>query len=211
MSPLALTLAALAALPDATPLTAADAIAAAVAVPGARAEVREVRVTTGAACPARRTEVLRPVTGSGEVPLRFSGVGSDGRVCQAFGWASVRVTAPGLVATRTIRAGEPLAGAVASGTVELRTGRSAPLATVPPGGRAARTLATGAPVLATDVRAGPLPGEPITVVVRIPGGLELSQDGRAVPCARDRACALLPGGRRVEGRLEGGHLILEAP
>lgn len=227
MIPLALTLAALAAAPGGAPLassaaarsapeskgeaTATAAIAAAVAVPGARAEVREVRVTSGAGCPAHRAEPLRPVTGSGEVPLRLSGAGADGRPCQAFGWATVRVTASGLVATRTIRAGEPLDGAVAPGTVELRSGRSAPIARVPPGARAARTLAAGAAVLDTDVREGPLPGEPITVVIRIPGGLELAQDGRAVPCPRGRACALLPGGRRVEGRLEAGHLLLEAP
>lgn len=212
MVPLALTLAALTAVADpGSETSAAEAVAAALAVPGARAEVRAVRLTPGAPCPARRAEVLRPVTGSGEVPLRFSGAAPDGRACQAFGWASVRITAPGLVATRTIRAGELLDGAVAPGAVELRTGRTAPLAAVPPGGRAARTLAAGAAILDGDVREGPRPGEPITVVVRIRGGLELTQDGRAVPCARGRACALLPGGRRVEGRPQGGQLILEAP
>ncbi|HYD40177.1 MAG TPA: hypothetical protein VEB43_05065 [Anaeromyxobacter sp.] len=212
MIALALTLAALAAVADpGSETSAAAAIAAAVAVPGARAEVREVRRTAGATCPARHAEVLRPVTGSGEVPLRFAGAAPDGRACQAFGWASVRLTAPGLVAVRTIRAGEPLEGAVAPDTVELRAGRAAPLAAVPPGGRAARTLAAGTAILGDDVREGPRPGEPITVVVRIRGGLELSQDGRAVPCARGRACAVLPGGRRVEGRPEGGQLILEAP
>lgn len=208
----ALTLAALAALggPPAD-ASAAQAVEAALAVPGARVELVGVRTTSGAACPTDRVEAMRPVTGSGEVPLRFTGTGPDGRACQGFGWARVHVTAAGLVTSRTVKAGEPLDGAVVPGEVELRSGRSAPLSALPRGARAARTLAAGAPVLGDDVRAGPLPGEPVTVVVRIGGGLELAQDGRAVPCARGRACAVLPGGRRVEGRFEDGHLLLESP
>jgi hypothetical protein len=208
----ALTLAALAALGGLPAgATAAQAVEAALAVPSAHVELVAVRATTGARCPMERVEAMRPVTGSGEVPLRFTGAGADGRACQGFGWARVHVTAAGLIASRTIRAGEPLEGAVSPGEVELRGGRSAPLATLPPGARAARTLAAGAPVLGDDVRAGPLPGEPVTVVVQIGGGLEISQDGRAIPCSRGRTCALLPGGRRVEGRFEDGRLLLESP
>lgn len=210
MIPLALTLAgALGALPAAG--TPAQAVAAALAVHGARAEVGEVRATAGASCPADRVEVLRPVAGSGEVPVRFTGTDPAGRACQGFGWVRVRVTTPGLVASRLVKSGEPLEDAVAPGEVELRTGRPAPLEALPAGARAARTLAAGAPVLPDDVRTGPAPGEPITVLVRLSGGLEITQTGRTLPCARGHACALLPGGRRVEGRLEGGHLLLEAP
>lgn len=215
MTASALTLAALASvsrlagLPAET--TPAQAAAAALAVRGARVEVVEVRPTAGASCPMARVEALRPVTGSGEVPLRFTGAGPDGRACQGYGWAKVHVVADGLVVGRTVRAGEPLDGAVTTGEVELRPGRAAPLTALPPGARAARTLAAGAPVLGDDVLQGPRPGEPVTVVVRVAGGLELSQDGRALPCARGRACALLPGGRRVEGRFEDGRLLLETP
>jgi hypothetical protein len=210
MAALALTLlVALSAPPAAA--SPSEAVAAALAVRGARAEVEQVRVSSGAACPMARVEALRPVTGSGEIPLRFTGTGADGRACQGFGWAKVHVLATGLVASRTVRAGEPLEDAVAPGEVELRAGRASPLAALPPGARAARTLAAGAPVLGDDVSAGPRPGEPITVVVRIGGGLELAQAGRTLPCPRGRACALLPGGRRVEGRLEDGHLLLESP
>ncbi len=209
MSALAAILLALAALPaDAAP---SRAVAAALAVPDARVEVEDVRVSVGASCPMARVEALRPVTGSGEVPLRFTGEGADRRSCQGFAWARVHVTATGLVASRTVRMGEPLEDAVTAGVVELRTGRPPPLAALPRGARAARTLAAGAPVLGDDVREGPLPGEPIAVVVRIGGGLELSQDGRATPCTRGHACAVLPGGRRVEGRLEDDHLLLESP
>ncbi len=209
MPSLALLLAALAALPaDAPP---AQAVAAALAVRDATVEVEDVRVSAGAGCPMARVEALRPVTGSGEVPLRFTGTGADGRTCQGFGWARIHVTTAGLVASRTVRMGEPLEDAVTAGVVELRTGRPPPLAALPRGARAARTLAAGAPVLGDDVREGPLPGEPIAVVIRIGGGLEISQDGRATPCTRGHACAVLPGGRRVEGRLEDGHLLLESP
>lgn len=208
MIALALTLAALAAP---TPQAAAAAVAAAVAVRGARAEVEQVQVTRGAGCAAAQVEALRPVIASGAVPLRFTGTAAGGEACQGFGWARVRLTAPGLVTSRAVPAGEPLADAVTPGEVELRPGRAAPLAVLPAGARAGRALAAGAPVLGDDVRAGPRPGEPVTVVVRIGGGLEIAQDGRALPCPRGRACALLPGGRRVEGRYEDGRLLLESP
>jgi hypothetical protein len=195
----------------AVPATLAErTVSAALAVAGARAEVLEVRVTSGQACPADRAEALRPVTSSGEVALRLAGTGADGRACEGYAWARVRVVASGLVASRAVAQGELLQGAVALGDVELRLGRPPPLTGIPEGSRAARALAAGAPLLRGDVRDGPLPGEPITVLVRT-GGLELSRTGRALPCARGRACALLPGGRRVEGRLEDGKLLLEAP
>ncbi len=57
----------------AVPQLAGEAIAAALAVPHARAEVLDVQVTTGQGCHAERAETLRPVTGSGQIPLRFMG------------------------------------------------------------------------------------------------------------------------------------------
>ena len=204
-----LPLIALAALGAATPESAVRAVTAALAVPGARAEVLEVR-DASRACPADRAEALRPVTASGEIPLRTFGADGQGRPCQGYVWARVRVVANGLIATRAVSPGEPLLGAVAQGEIELRSGRAAPLAELPAGGRAVHALAAGAPVLDADVSQGPLPGEPIAVVVR-GGGLEISQEGRSLPCPRGRGCALLPGGRRVEGRLEDGRLVLEVP
>jgi hypothetical protein len=43
------------------------------------------------------------------------------------------------------------------------------------------------------------------------GALSVEQSGRAVPCPRGRACAVLPSGRRVEGRLEDGRILVELP
>jgi hypothetical protein len=50
----------------------------------------------------------------------------------------------------------------------------------------------------------------VEVVVRA-GDLEITREARAVPCVRGRACALLPGGRRVEGRLLDGRILVEVP
>jgi hypothetical protein len=209
MSPL-LALSLLLAAPPSPEALAGRAVSDALAVPGARAELVELRITSGRDCPAARAVALRPVAGSSEVALRLSGVTADGRGCEAWAWARVRVVASGLVVSRAVTGGELLQDAVATGEVELRLGRPPPLGELPAGGRAAHALAPGAPLLPSDVREGPLPGEQITVVVRA-GNLELSQLGRALPCTRGRACALLPGGRRVEGRPEGGQLVLEAP
>jgi len=211
---LALVLAVPAADPGACPPDAAlacAAVRAALVVPGARAQVEAVHLASGRGCAPSAAEALRPVSASGEAPLRFTGKGDRGQGCQAFAWARVRVLAPGLVLTRAVRAGEPLEAAVRPAEVELKAGRSGPLPSVPEGARAARALSPGSPLLSADVLSGPLPGEPVTVLVRAGGGLELSQTGRAIPCGRDRACALLPSGRRVEGRLEGGLLVLEVP
>jgi hypothetical protein len=35
--------------------------------------------------------------------------------------------------------------------------------------------------------------------------------GRLVPCSRGVACAVVPTGKHVEGRLEDGTLIVETP
>jgi hypothetical protein len=185
------------------------AVAAALAPEGARAEIGEVRVPPGRGCAPSRAEALRPVTASGDVPLRLAGVDPDGLPCEIFGWARVRVLGGGLLLSRPVLPGDPLEGAVRPAEVEILAGR-APLSSLPRGARAGRALPVGTPLLASDVRLGPLPGEPIGVMVRT-GALELSLTGRALACGRGRACALLPGGRRVQGRLEGDHLLVEVP
>ena len=191
---------------------ACAAVTAALSLPGARAEVQSVRVSSGQACPSRTVESLRPVAGSGDAPLRMSGSLADGSRCEAYGWARVRVLAPALMLARSVVTGDALAGALAPAPaeVEVRAGQAPPLATLPEGGRAARALVAGAALLAADVHAGPLPGEPVTVVVRA-GAVELATAGRAIGCPHGKTCAVLPSGRRVEGRLEDGRLVLETP
>lgn len=185
------------------------AVAAALALPGARAEVADVRAAAGRGCAPERWEAMKPVIASGAVALRLAGRDASGARCEGFAWAKVRVLAPALVALRAVRRGEPLAGAVAPGEAEVVAGRAA-VAALPPGALADRALRAGAPIDAGAIRAGPLPGQPVAVVIRA-GAVTLEQTGRAVACPRDRACAVLPSGRRVEGVLDGGRLLVEAP
>jgi hypothetical protein len=184
------------------------AIAAALRGSGARAEVLEVRTTSGG-CDAESFEAQGRIEASGRVPLRYAGRDRAGRQCAGAAWAHVRVLAPALVVARDVRAGEPLEAAVATAEREVRPGR-APLLSVPPSALAARALHAGELLAPSAVQVGPRPGEAVTVVVRA-GPLELERSARAIPCARERACALLPGGRRVEGRWVEGRILLEAP
>ncbi len=186
-----------------------EAVAGALAAPGARVELSGVRTTSGAGCAAEAWETLQAVEASGSAPLRFSGRSADGTTCQGYAWGRVRVLAPAAVTTRAVQAGEPLDGAVTTAEREVLPGRRA-LAAVPPGAAAASRLAAGAVLDETAVRAGPAPGAPLAVVLRA-GTLSVEQAGRAVACPRGRACALLPSGRRVEGRLVDGRLLVEVP
>jgi hypothetical protein len=53
-------------------------------------------------------------------------------------------------------------------------------------------------------------GGAVRVVVRS-GLVVLEQTGRFVPCGAGRACAVLPSGKHVEGRLEDGRVVVEVP
>jgi len=189
--------------------TPGAAIQAALAPARAEAEVGAVRAAAGRSCAPSAWEALKPVEASGQVALRFTGRDPAGAPCEGWAWAEVKVAAPALRLTRDLRAGEPLAGAVAPGLSEVLPARR-PVAELPEGAVAARTLRAGTSLLSSDLRVGPRPGDPVVVLVRA-GAVELEQPGRAVPCARDRACALLPGGKRVEGRFLAGRLVVEAP
>ncbi len=60
------------------------------------------------------------------------------------------------------------------------------------------------------MRLGPAPGEAVTIVIQL-GSLRVEQPGRAVPCARGRACALTPTGKRVEGTWRDDRLYVDSP
>ncbi|HYS80362.1 MAG TPA: hypothetical protein VEM76_06605 [Anaeromyxobacteraceae bacterium] len=183
------------------------AVQAALALPGARAELLRVDGAP-ARCEARRAEVPHPVAASGRVALRLSGSDASGRACEAWVWAEVRLRAPVLVTTRSVASGEPLQGAVATAEREVRPGRT-PLAALPEGARADHALPAGTALDDGALRVGPRPGEPVTVLLRA-GALAVEQRGTAISCRRGRACALLPSGRRVEGTWHGGRIELEA-
>ena len=188
-----------------------DAVAAALALPGARAELAGVRGATPRGCAPVAWSAPKPIGASGQAPLRFEGRDAAGAACEGWAWADVRVRVRGLRLARDVRAGEPLETAATAAEVEAAPGRPV-LAALPPGATAARALRAGAALGEADVRVGPAPGDPVTVAVRS-GGLELSLSGRAAACARPRGCAaaLLPGGRRVTGRWDGDRILVEAP
>jgi len=48
-------------------------------------------------------------------------------------------------------------------------------------------------------------------VVLVSGGLAVEQVGRAVPCARNHNCAVLPSGKHVDGALVEGRLMVQLP
>jgi hypothetical protein len=191
--------------PAEPPAAVRAALASALALPGSRVEIAGFSASLPPGCDAARAEVLRPLVASGQAALRLRGRGP----CEGWGWARVRVYAPALVASRAVREGEAVAGASSAAEMEILPGRT-PLAALPPGAVAARAIAAGAAIEPGLLRLGPPPGEPVTVLLRV-GDVAVEQTGRALPCARGRACALLPSGRRIEGTYDGAHIRVELP
>ena len=187
----------------------AQALDRSVAVPGARLEVADYRPELPGGCVVSRAEPPAPLTGSGRVALRLAGTLPGGAPCSGWAWARVRLLAPVLVARSALRAGDPLAGVVAPEEREMSAARS-PLSRIPAGAVAARPVSPGQVLDERDLRTGPRPGDPVTVVIRL-GSLQVEQPGQSRPCARGRACALVPSGRRVEGSWREGRLFVESP
>ncbi len=189
------------------PAAVRTALSRALAVPGARLVVSGYSASLPPGCAAAEAEALRPVVASGQAPIRLRG--GAAAPCEGWGWVRVRVFAQGLVASRPVREGEPVSPAAIASEMEVLPGRQ-PLASVPPGAVASRAIAAGAPIEPGALRLGPAPGEPVAVVLRV-GDVQVEQTGRALPCPRGRACALLPSGRRVEGAFDGTRIHLEQP
>ncbi len=202
---LALSLLTTLALAAATPQAAVEATLA----PGRRAEVGAAVVSSGRGCLPGDWATLRPAAASGQAALRFTGADAAGQPCEGYAWARVTVVAPTPVVTRPLEDGDRLEGAVTWEERELRAGRPPPTS-LPEGATAARRLPAGAVLDEASWRLGPRPGTALAVLLRA-GALTIEQEGRAAPCARGRACAVLPSGRRVEGRLADGRLLVELP
>jgi len=187
------------------------ALDAADVVPNGRVELLSLdRAPSACAGSAElRAEVPRPVDGSGRFGVKLLGTSAGGTPCQAWIWARVRVTAAVSVATRAIRAGDTFAGATATAEREILPGRLP--ATAPDHSIAERTVGPGQMIEADMVRApGLRAGEPVKVVL-VAGALSIEQMGRAVPCARNHNCAVLPSGRHVDGALVDGRLLVDLP
>lgn len=180
----------------------------ALAVPAGRARVVEFRPTLRD-CTVSSARAA-PILGSGTQAVRLYGESRLGAPCEGWAWVKVQVFAQALVTTRAVSAAERLSGATQLEEREIRPGQN-PLALLPDDAVASRTLGPGVLVDRSQVKTpGPALGAPITVLARA-GSVTLEQSGRVAPCALNRACALLPSGRRVEGHLEAGQLVVENP
>jgi len=187
----------------AVPAPAQRALDEALALPGARVVVSAWDPSS--ACAPVRAEVSAAIRGSGRVAVRLFGAGCDG-----WAWAQVRVFAPALVAEAAIPAGAPVAGKVRRDEREVRAGHD-PIAALPAGAVAARTLPAGSVLEARHVRApASIPGARVRVVLHS-GALALETTGRVVPCPGPGTCAELPHGARVQGQVEGDRLVVEVP
>jgi hypothetical protein len=162
-------------------------------------------------CTIASAEVRRPLTASGRVAGFLRGRDNAERACEGWAWVKVRLFAQALVTTRSIREGEPIDRATFTVvTREILPGR-VPAQSIPPGAVAARPLGAKQLIEIPDLRAPQAkPGSSIKVAIRS-GVLTIEQTGRAVPCSRNRSCALLPSGRRVEGELVGDRIVVEVP
>ncbi len=176
-----------------------QALEAASAVPAGQLEVLEWR---GPTCRGR-FEVASTIDASGRVPVRVRGAS-----CDAWGWATVRVTTLSAVATRSLRFGEGLEGAWSLQRREVRHAGEA-LSQIDADATANRLIKQGQPIGRDAVHVGPPPGSPITVRVSA-GEIAIEQTGTTIPCAGNRVCATLPRGKRVTGTLHDGVLIVTA-
>lgn len=185
----------------------AEALDRAIAIPGARLEIRSFRA--GGSCTAEAAEVSQPISASGRVAVRLRGLTNSGP-CEAWAWADVRLFAKAFVATHAIREGESLQARTRTAEIEVRS-VSAPVVSIPDGAVAASPIAAGSAVEARHLRNQNelRPGSAVEVDV-VASGIRISQRGRAVPCVPGRACAVLPSGRRVEGNLVAGRIVLES-
>jgi len=188
------------------------ALRAAFALPDARMEIVGYRSFLSGDCSPNAAEASGAIEGSGRVAVRVLGADTLGAPCEGWSWAEVQVSARVWITTRPLRQGDPLEGAVRGEIREIgEIGASRrPLLSLADGARASRSLAAGTVLEPSQIAVGLLPGEPVLVNLRS-GALSILAEGRGVACGRDRICATLPSGKRVEGHLEGELLVVEAP
>jgi len=199
---------ALLAVPEAAPAAqeilpreVSESLSHALAIPGAR--IVPLAWSAPAGCRVRRASVPRAIDGSGRVAVKF--VGNN---CSGWGWVRLEIWSETAVTTRALRAGEAVESGFAMVEREVRPGR---MPFVPPvGGVAVRSLPAGTALDPRDVSmSSVVAGDPVKVVVAA-GAVAIETQGRRVPCAPSRACAVLSTGKHVEGRMDdGGRLIVE--
>jgi hypothetical protein len=186
---------------DLLPSAVSESLSRALAIPGARIVPLSWSAPEG--CNIRSASVPRSIEGSGRVAVKFAG-----KNCSGWGWVRLEVWSETAVTTRTLRAGEAVESGFAMVEQEVHQGR---MPFVPPAGAVAlRSLPAGTPLYPGDVsKSSVVAGDPVKIIVAA-GAVAIETQGRRVPCARSRACAVLPTGKHVEGHMDdSGRLIVE--
>ena len=188
-----------------------ERLLASLAPAGARVAVVSMAKPLPDGCALARVQADRRLAASGRYQVRLSGSDAGANGCELRTWLRVKVVAAVRVAARDLKAGESLEPSSTSlEDREIVSGHE-PLTDVPEGSVLARGLSAGAVVETSHLRPpGPGMGDPLTVMVQA-GPVSIVQQGRAVPCVSRRVCAQLPSGKRVEGRLVDGRLLVEVP
>ena len=175
-----------------------------------RVRIADYRPTVASDCNIDRAEPLKRVNSSSRLAVKIFGSTQDGRACQGWAWVRVQLFQTVFVTTRALAEGEPFAGASTREEREVEPGRT-PIDQIAADTTAARSLRAGQLIESHMVhQRGIEPGQPITVIVRA-GALTIEEQAHSVACTPGHFCALLPSGKRVEGTIENGHLLVELP
>jgi flagella basal body P-ring formation protein FlgA len=192
------------------PPQVAEALNDASAVINGKVHVSRFTIANRTQCIPDKIELKERIDGSGRVPVRYTGKDKSGADCQAWAWADVQVWAPVLITTRAVKPGETIDGAVTEVEREVMRGHE-PLTQVTPGLIATNMIASGAVIEKHAVHiAQPKVGTQISVTI-VAGGVTVEEAARVLPCVPDRVCVMLPSGKRLDGTMQDGHLLVEAP
>ncbi|MFM2152326.1 MAG: hypothetical protein RL199_761 [Pseudomonadota bacterium] len=192
---------------DEAPSFIRDALAAGLGA-GAELVLVEYRPTLPADCRPSEAALTGRLDGSGRGLLRLAGVNGRGAACDGYASVRAQVSVPVWVVQSAVAKGEPV-GDRAVKSMRPRTGAEV-VTDLDPAARSVTALAAGTVLEPRHLARAdaPQPGSDIVVVVS-DGPLTVTGKGRVVACGRDRICALMPGGRRVEGAVRDGRLYVE--
>ena len=185
------------------PSAVSESLSHKLAIPGAR--IVPLAWSAPEGCHIRSASVPRTIEGSGRVAVKYAG-----KNCSGWGWVRLEVWSETAVTTRALHAGEAVETGYAMVEQEVRPGR---MPFVPPAGAVAiRSLPAGTALDPRDVSiTSVVAGDPVKIIVAA-GTVAIETQGRRVPCARSRACAVLSTGKHLEGHMDdGGRLIVEVP
>lgn len=186
-----------------------EEVTKALTVPGAHLQILQYKPSLPATCTPQKA-LVPPVGESGHIALRLFGTLANGQPCHGWAWVRLQVFVKAWVTRQSVDVGAPLADMVVSAEKEVVPGRTF-LQMLPEGSVAAMPLGPKVALEASHVREKtPEFGNTVTLRMRL-GALTVEQEGRWVACARKMACALLPNGKRIEGRWNGQEIVVEPP